>query len=55
MMAYLVAFWDNAAPHGAIMRLTLFHRGRSVRSLSHSPTSSPALNSPNAQLYANRA
>ena len=55
MMAYLAEFWDNSAPHGATMFLTLFHRGRSVRSLSRWPTSSPALNSPGGQWYANRA
>ena len=50
MMAYLAAFWDNCAAHGVIIPLTLFQRGRSVRSDSHSPTSRPALNSPTAQL-----
>ena len=49
-MAYLAAFWDNSVPHFAIIPLTLFHRGRKVRSLNHSPTSRPALNSPSAQL-----
>ena len=50
MMAYLAEFWDNSLPHGAIIGLTRFHRGRKVRSVSHSPTSRPALNSPTAQL-----
>ena len=50
MMAYLAEFWDNSTPQGAIMLLTLFHRGRSVRSDSHSPTLRPDLNSPSAQL-----
>ena len=50
MMAYLAAFCDSSPPQEAIMPLTLFHRGRNVRSLSHSPTSNPALNSPSAQL-----
>ena len=50
MMAYLAAFCDMSAAQGAMMCLTLFQRGLSAFSLSHSPTSSPALNSPTAQL-----
>ena len=50
MIAYLAAFWESSPFQGAMICLTRFQRGRRVLSESHSPTSKPALNLPNAQL-----